>query len=57
MSEDQLKQAFQAVKSEMINSFKSKLLGDTGGQKALEYLEKLKKQFKQKFESVKKKNS
>lgn len=48
MSEDKLKESLAKAKQDAINNFKTKILGDINNAKGLEYLEKIKKEFKNK---------
>ena len=57
MSEDQLKAALAKVKNAAFATFKEKVLGDINNVKGQEYVEKMKKAFKTKYDQIKKKNS
>lgn len=46
MSDDKLKETIAKIKQDAFTSFKGKVLGDINNSKGLEYLEKLKKEFK-----------
>jgi hypothetical protein len=50
MNEDHLKDHISKIKAESLSNFKTKVLGDINNAKGLEYLEKLKKDFKTKYD-------
>lgn len=52
MSEEQLKEIIQKVKNEAFENFKGKVLGDLNNAKGKEYIEKLRKAFKKKYETI-----
>ena len=56
MTEDIIKDSITKLKLDCVQSFKTKVLGDINNSKGIEYLEKLKKDFKTKYENIKKKN-
>lgn len=56
MNDDQLTQISSKIKTEALTCFKSKILGDVN-QKTQEYLDKMKKQFKLKYDNIRKKNA
>lgn len=56
MDEEEMKAIISKIKIDSFSNFKSKVLGDINNQKGNEYLDKLKKQFKKKYEQIKIKN-
>jgi len=57
MAGDKLKEAGVKLKTELLAAFKAKVLGDINNAKGLEYLERLKKELKQRLVQVEKKNA
>lgn len=57
IADDKLREAGAKLKGDLVASFKSKVLGDINNSKGLEYLQKLKKELKQRMDQVKKKNA
>ena len=51
-----MKSIISKIKTDSIATFKSKVLGDINNQKGNEYFDKLKKQFKKKYDQIKIKN-
>lgn len=56
MKEVDIKEIGKTIKQEMLVTFKSKSIGDINNAKGLEFIEKLKKEFKAKYDDLIKKN-
>ena len=56
LNDDVLKQLYSKIKTDLIASFKTKVLGDINNAKGIEYLDKLKKTFRTKLEVTRKRN-